>query len=232
MEERLGPWLVWLRASVVGSMVVLFGVVGHVSADGLLPGTLAMALMVAVAVALAGLLLTRRASTARLVTLLVAGQFLVHVVLSSTAGHRGESRLVATAARLPAAPATLPAADGRRVGSLFDAHELSQTTHTSSMPSLPVGHLIDDLAAHAPMMAAHLAAAALVGLWLALGERTLWALMTLTGRQILAVTTMPALVPLPDTARMDRIVAGFGAAQHSLWHPSPPTGRGPPLAFA
>ncbi len=232
MEERLGPWLVWLRAAMVGSMVVLFGVVGHVSADGLLPGTIAMTLLLAVSVTLAGLLLVRPASTTRLVAMLVAGQFLVHVVLSSTAGHRGEARLIGAASHLPAAPATLPSVNGHRVGSLFEAHQLAQTTHTSSPPSLPIGPLIDDLAAHAPLMTAHLAAAALVGLWLALGERTLWALIALTGRQLLAVTAMPALVPLPGTPRMTRHTAGAASALHSLWHPSPTTERGPPPAFA
>ena len=43
----------------------------------------------------------------------------------------------------------------------------------ATTPTLPVGHLVSDLSAHAPMMVVHLVAAALVGLWLAHGERCL-----------------------------------------------------------
>ena len=47
-----------------------------------------------------------------------------------------------------------------------------------------------ELSAHGPMMVAHLAAAALVGLWLAVGERSLWALVALAA----AVVLRPLLV--------------------------------------
>src|SRR3954468_21066272 len=46
----------------------------------------------------------------------------------------------------------------------------------------PVQHLIADLTgAHAVMALGHLAAAVVVGLWLAMGERALWTGLPLTG---------------------------------------------------
>lgn len=46
--------------------------------------------------------------------------------------------------------------------------------HVSGQPD---HHQLLDLAAHGPMMLAHIAAAAVVGLWLAAGERALWDLI-------------------------------------------------------
>jgi hypothetical protein len=44
------------------------------------------------------------------------------------------------------------------------------------------------MTAHAPMMAVHLVAAALVGLWLAYGERCLWTMIAVTGRRLFAAS--------------------------------------------
>ena len=94
-------------------------------------------------------------------------------------------------------------------------------------PTLPVGHLIDDLSAHAPMMAAHLAVAALVGLWLGYGERCLWTLIALTGRRILAAAW--ALRPVarrPARPAVDAVRAPAGPL--SVWLVRPDSRRGPP----
>ena len=229
MEERLGPWLVWLRASFVGSVFVLLGVVGHVSADGLLPGAVAMTGLLAVSVTLAGVMLVRPASTARLVTMLVSGQLVVHVVLSATAGHRGEHRATGALAG-PALhrPAGLPSVDGRRVGSMFDAYQVAPAQQSSSMPTLPVGDLMGHLTAHAPMMLAHIAAAALVGVWLAWGERSVLACASLAGRQLLVIAAWPPpLVPW-RAPRLAHPLALPVLTLRSLWQCSPPSGRGPP----
>jgi hypothetical protein len=56
----------------------------------------------------------------------------------------------------------------------------------------PVQHLLADLTGpHAVMALAHLAAAAVVGLWLAIGERALWTVLALMGdglRSLVAAT--------------------------------------------
>jgi hypothetical protein len=233
MAARMDPIVLWARAALVGSIALFLGVAGHVTADGLLPGPLFLAALLVCSVALSGPMLRRPASARRLVAMLVGGQTLIHLVLSATAGHAGDS---AGPASSPATRhgsdglGTLPVVDGHRVGSLQDAYE-GMTAQPSMAPTLPVGHLIDDMSAHAPMMVAHLTAAALVGLWLAHGERCLWTILALTGRRILAVVR--PLAPLPrapqsPTAEVDHTPA----VPVSRWQAGPHSRRGPPLLLA
>ena len=117
-----------------------------------------------------------------------------------TAGHRGDGSSPGAAVS-PSSGATglrdLPVVDGHRVGSLQDAYQGMSGQPTSFAPTLPVGHLINDLSAHAPMMAVHLAAAVLVGLWLGYGERCLWTVLALTGRRVLAAAWLLTPVATP-----------------------------------
>lgn len=234
MEDRVRTSLVWSRAAFVGSTFFLLGVVGHVSADGLLPGAFAMAFLLSLSVALAGPFLARPASTLRLVLVVVSGQFLVHVVLSVSGGHRGDTGPTAasTTPLPPVQTLSLPTVDGRRVGSLHDAYQVVPGQQPASLTSVPVGHLIDDLVAHAPMMAAHVAAAALMGLWLAAGEKTLWTLLALTAQQLRSVVRL--FLPVPTTPRWRVTPTGSRdvSRPHALWHASPPALRGPPVVPA
>ncbi|MBB6629829.1 hypothetical protein H5V45_21100 [Nocardioides sp. KIGAM211] len=205
MESRMDPAVLGARALVLASVTCFLGIAGHVGADGLLPGAPTLALLVA-GVAVASLaLLARPASTHRVVSLLVLGQTAVHLVLSTTAGHAGDAPAVA---RLRPTPAALPTEGGRRVGSLSDQYAATLGGRDDVAPVLPVGHLVADLSDHAPMMAAHLAAAVLVGLWLAVGEHALWTLLALAAGAVvrpllLALTALagaaaplrPATVP-------------------------------------
>jgi hypothetical protein len=189
MERTASGALLWARASLLASVAFFGGVVGHVSADGLLPSPLVLIGLLALGIPFCASQLTRQASMRRIVLLLMAGQTAVHVALSVTAGHRGETRPVATVAR--SGDLVLPTEGGQRVGSLLDGYQAT-VGHTGEQvqPALPVGSLVAELAAHGPMMVAHLAAAALVGIWLAVGERSLWALVALAT----AVVLRPLLV--------------------------------------
>lgn len=231
MEDRVHASLVWVRAAFVGATFFLFGVVGHVSADGLLPGPLAMAFMLSISIALAGPFLARPASTLRLVLMLVGGQFLVHVVLSISGGHGGDAAPAGAnpAPLSPVQPLSLPTVDGQRVGSLHEAYQVVPGQQPASLPTLPVGHLIDDLAAHAPMMAAHIAAAALIGVWLAAGEKSLWTLLALTAKHLCGAVRL--FLPVPPTPRwhVTPAVSRDVSLPHALWHASPPALRGPPV---
>lgn len=196
--ERVDPVVLWARAGALATVSMFLGVAGHVTAEGLLPGPFALAFMTVAATVLAAALLARPASTRRIVALLVAGQAAVHVVLSATAGHVGDPVGGTRAQVVPTG--TLPTVDGRRVGSLQDAWDTGSAA--AVQPALPTGHLVSDLVDHAPMMAAHLAAAALVGLWLATGERCLWTLLTLLAGSVvrpllLAWALLRAGVPAP-----------------------------------
>lgn len=225
MADRVTAPVLWTRASCVGLVAFALGVVGHVSAEGLLPGPAMLTALLVFSVAISAPLLNRPASSPRIVSMLVGGQAGIHFMLTVTAGHRGDAP--ADAPALPTA-LRLPVVDGRRVGSLQDAYHGMSGQSSSLTPSLPVSHLVSDLSAHAPMMAAHLLAAAAVGLWLAHGEHCLWTLLALTGRRILGATwtDTPVLVPAPPLTRADFRTPGTRA---SRWRTRPHWRRGPPL---
>jgi hypothetical protein len=117
------------------------------------------------------------------------------------------------------------------VGSLQDAYD-GASGQPDLAPALPIGHLVEDLSAHAPMMAAHLAAAALVGLWLAHGERCLWTLIALSGRRVLAAVLLLVPVPTAPRARWRHAAVVTLAGPRSLWLVRPDSRRGPPVLAA
>jgi hypothetical protein len=228
MEARMDPCVLWARASVVGTLAFLLGVAGHVMADGLLPGPLFLAGLLAFSVLLGVPMLNRPAGPVRLVALLVGGQTFIHLVLSVAAGHAGDAATSSGSTAGATGLRTLPTVDGHRVGSLQDAYQGMSGHASATAPALPVGHLINDLSAHAPMMVVHLAAAALVGLWLARGEACLWTILALTGRRIVAAVLLVVPVDRPRSlpaAAADRVLA----VARSLWLVRPDSRRGPPL---
>lgn len=170
----MDPVVLWARALLLAFVACFLGVTGHVTADGLLPGPAWLVVLFLGSAALCVPLLARPASLRRIVVLLVGGQTLVHLFLTVAAGHRGDP---ATTVATPVG-GSLPMVDGRRVGSLQDQYD-AMIGSSQLQPTLPVGHLVNDLSAHAPMMAVHLVAAVLVGVWLAIGERSLWTLVAL-----------------------------------------------------
>ena len=201
MSERPAPFVLWGRAALVGLLTTGLGIIGHVSADGLLPGPGVLVGLAVASVLLGVPVLAREASRLRLVCLTVGGQTVTHLVLAVTAGHRGDVPAPSTtpATPLPSAP-TLPTVDGRRVGSLQDAFQSGDGGASAHATGLAVpGHLVQDLSTHAPMMAAHLVVAALVGLWLAHGERVFWTLVRTTAGGLLSLVT-PYVAPRPSAA--------------------------------
>ena len=99
-------------------------------------------------------------------------------------------------------------------------------------PASPIGHLVADLSpASLPMMGLHLAAGAVVGLWLAIGETALWTVIALTGTVLARLVLAPSIVlprlrrPLGITVVAVRTTAARGLDRAV-------TRRGPPLLFA
>ena len=121
MDRTATGALLWGRASLLASVAFFAGVVGHVSADGLLPSPLLLFGLLALGIPFCASQLTRPASMRRIVLMLMAGQTAVHVALSVTAGHRGETHPTATVAR--SGDLALPTEGGQRVGSLLDGYE-------------------------------------------------------------------------------------------------------------
>lgn len=228
METVLDARLRWLRALFVGSVAFFLGTAGHVMADGLLPGPVGLTVLFAFSTLLALPVLGSRVSSVRTVGLLVGGQTLIHLSLTMTAGHAGQSRTIHHYLA-PAGTTSLPTEGGRRLGSLQDAYLGTSADPVS--PALP-GHLVADLQAHAPMMVVHLLAAALVGLWLAHGERLAWSVVTLMGHRVLVLVhvVVPVAVPAVSRAVYDALRAPTGP--RSVWLTRPDSRRGPPLLLA
>lgn len=191
MDRPAGALLRWGRALLLGCVAFAAGVLGHLSADGLMPGPTSLSLILLGCVAGSAIFLGRPASRLRVVTLLVLGQTFVHGVLTASAGHRGDPPLIPVAAMVPRPTPTLTG--GERVGSLMDQFAATQpgSTQVALAVPYPVQHLIADLTgAHAVMAVAHLLAACVVGLWLAFGERALWTVILVTverARELAAV---------------------------------------------
>ena len=201
METRVASPVLWVRALFAGSFAFFLGTAGHVMADGLLPGHgVPRGAVRRSPSSLSVPMLARPASRLRLLALLVGGQTFIHLCLTLTAGHLGDPKAPAAAAPHDAGFTQLPVVDGHRVGSFQDAF-VGTNAQPATTPTLPIHHLVADLSAHAPMMVAHLAAAALVALWLAYGERCLFSVLALTARLLLALVRPVLAVDVPVVVR-------------------------------
>lgn len=223
---RATPVLLWSRAALLALVVVAASVIGHVSADGLLPGPLALLGLLVTATVVSARFLTRQASAPRLVALLVGGQVVVHGVLSLLAGHgssgaphvgAGEGASTGAAASAGGAGFVFDGRQTERAGSYFDQVAAMQPAAVPSVPSITSGsavpsgsaagdhgsaltHLVEHLGTQSlAMMLAHLAVVALLGVWLAVGERALWTVLTLT------------------TTRLAELVSSAGAVLLGRW---------------
>ena len=232
MEPSVGIALRWARAALLAAVALFTGSVAHVSAGGLMPGATALVLILLASTTVAARFLGRPASTTRVIVLLMVGQTFVHGTLTALRGHRGDPSLATAPTPTPNPVPSLPqpSTGTRRVGSLYDQLYGAQGQvpgtgqHLQLTVPAPLQHLIADMTGpHALMAAAHLAAAALVGLWLAWGERSLWAMLTLLARG-LGEITRPAitayysvLLAVSCAARLLRVVVVPAAAEsHSL----------------
>jgi hypothetical protein len=198
VNESAGTVLRWCRALLLATVAFVAGVAAHLGADGLMPGRAALVVLFLTCTAGAAVFLGRPASRLRVVMLLVGGQTFIHGGLTALAGHRGDPPLVRTPVAAPVPDFRTASGAGGRVGSLMDQFYAGQPgiaagERVQLAVPYPVQHLIADLTgAHAAMALGHLAAAVVVGLWLAMGERALWAVLTLTG-DLLARTLDPSM---------------------------------------
>lgn len=183
MQGLSGTALRWTRALFLAVVALCTGAMAHASANGILPGRAELAALLVVCAVGAAALLGRPASTRRVVLLLLACQTFIHAGLTALAGHRGDPLPAHAATSLVSQPLRVPIGTGRRMGSLFDQVAVAQPAGGSIDLTVPywLQHIIADMTGqHALMAVGHLAAGALVGLWLAAGERALWTLVSLT----------------------------------------------------
>lgn len=232
------PWLVWGRSGVLGAVALGTGAVSHVLGGGHLPGPGAMVLLLASCVLAAALFLRVRATALRLVVLVVAGQTVVHGALSALAGHRGD----------PAAVASTPvgaSAAGPRPSRFFDHYEaVAQASTAPGASAAPradwLAHQVEHLTAQGPaMVAAHLAGAVALGLFLSIGESALWSLLALALSRAVTGARLSVRVLRAAGVRCGvALRAGLlGEPVVPLLRPSlldrrPPGRRGPPFVLA
>jgi hypothetical protein len=171
--------MVWARAALLAAVTMFLGVAGHVTADGLLPSTAWLVVLTMLAVVPCAALLARPASALRIVLTLAGGQALVHLALTVTAGHTAQPG--SGHVHAAEAPVHVDTA-GSALQTLQAAAGVQPVT---SAGDLGASGLVEHTVGHAPMMLVHVVAAALVGLWLAVGERALWALVALAGALVL-----------------------------------------------
>lgn len=166
------PLMVWGRAAVLGAVALGAGAASHVIGDGRLPGPMAMAFLLLACTGLSALFLRGRAGVVRLVLLVVAGQTFVHSALSVLAGHTGDAAPLRAVAPVP---------DGARPTRFFDQYDaLVAANPAPAGGSDWLAHQVEHVTDQGPaMLLAHVAGAAVLGLFLAVGESALWRLLLL-----------------------------------------------------
>ena len=183
----MDPVMVWARAALLAAVTMFVGVAGHVTADGLLPSVAWLVVLALLIVVPCAALLARPASALRIVLTVAGGQALVHLVLTVTAGHTSHAgshdHAAGTAAHVDTAGSAL--------------ETLRSASPAPSSPGLSASSVVGHLVEHGPMMAAHLVAATLVGLWLAVGEQSLWTLVAMTGALVLRPLSLLGAVARP-----------------------------------
>lgn len=207
MTSEAGRVLRLLRALALTGVVTVLGTVAHTLAGGRLPGVTGFAVLILLLVAGTSPLLARAASTGRIVLLVIAGQTLVHTALTASAGHAGDGvRPDPVQHTAPVIPESVLSGT-RRVGTLADQLHPQVAGGPGEQLAVPdwALHLLADLQpAQLPMALTHLLAAAGVGLWLASGERALFALLALAAAPALLLL-LPAALPVhPARPRMPR----------------------------
>jgi len=164
-DAEAGSVLRGLRAGLLAAATLGVAVWAHRSADGNLPGATSLVIIWLCATAVVAPFLGRPASYRRVLALVLFGQFGLHLVLSVLAGH---------GPRPAPTPVTLYYAEHSM---LADPGGVASPAlgHADDLTSGLAGLLaeltsVDGLT----MMAAHVGASIVLGLWLATGERLLW----------------------------------------------------------
>ena len=209
-----------VRALTLPCVLFASGLAGHIAGGGLIPtGPVLGALFVLTVVAVAPLV-TAPLRPAATVALLIGGQGLLHAafeLLSSTAVPAPTVMCIASTDAMAAAPTT-------------SCHVMMHGGAASPDPAMPVlggGHLV--------MVRGHIAAAIVVGLWLAAGERALWMLLALSTRPVVYVWRMVAVLAGGGLDAMadsrPRLLPDWGplcAVGDMVWAVGAVSRRGPP----
>ena len=158
-----------MRVLTLSSVLFTTGLAGHVAGDGAMPAGWVLVALFVLIVAASAPFVGAALSPARVVALLVGGQGVLHAVLQLLGGTAGTATTT-MCGEGTGAPVSSPSS------SHLMMHPDAAASHGSLMSLMNGGHLV--------MLLAHLAAAVVVGVWLAAGERALWMLLALTARPL------------------------------------------------
>jgi hypothetical protein len=208
-----------MRVLTLPSVLFASGLAGHLAGGGATPPDwvlVALFMLTVVAVApFAGAAL----SPARVVALLIGGQGVLHVALQLLGG-----TFTATT-DMPGA-ATGPVTGSAPASSHVMMQHGAEASHGPVMSLMSGGHLV--------MLLAHLAAAVMVGVWLAAGERALWMLLAVTARPLVdAWRTIVAVARGVGAVVVNgpRVQSGWGlrrVVRGWIWSSGVISLRGPP----
>jgi hypothetical protein len=213
----------WVRALTLPSLLFTSALAGHAAGDGVTPGTSALVALFLLTVIAVAPFTVAPIRPAPAVALLLIGQGLLHAALQLLDG----TAVTATTALCGA---------GTRVAAVSAPTSCHMMTHPggavmshgSAMSLMGGGHLV--------MLLAHLAAAVVVGAWLA-GERAFWTVLGFAARPV-----VDAWRTLTSTGRgtagavvvsCPRLQLGWGlrcAVRGSVWTAGVVSRRGPPGA--
>lgn len=171
-----------VRAAVFAAVCVLLAALGHVMMSGQhVPGW-ALAAGLAVTGAAGWSLAGRERGLPLIVTVVVAAQAALHEAFSFAQSASADP------ASTPMASMPMDSMDMRSMGHM----EMSGTDHLGHM-----GHSMGDGSSSFGMLAAHLFAAVLCGLWLAYGEQAAFRILRAAAARLAAPLRL--LLALPDT---------------------------------
>jgi len=211
----------WARACMVSGVATALGTAAHTTAGGLLPSPIIVAAVFVTLLVIGAAALTAPASYVRILALVGGGQAAVHLVLTMTAGH--------VAPHAPTATRPSPGALRTRSGGVRDQLAVVPDPDRATTTAAPgLQHLLDHLGGtDAPMMAAHLAAAAGVAWWLWRGEQSAWALLALLWGWVIVHTASPVHCTARATVLVRRSADRARGRRESI---SSISRRGPPTA--
>jgi hypothetical protein len=211
----------WVRALTLASVLFTSGLAGHVAAGGVTPAASALVPLFVLTVLAVAAFAMAPISPARAVVLMVGGQGLLHAALQLFGGPRVTATITMCGMGSEVDAVSSP------TGSHLMMHSGASAPHGFAMPLMTGGHLI--------MLFGHLAAALVVGLWLAAGERAFGAVLGLAARPVVNAWRMVAAVARGGlggkVGNSPRLLPGWSrqcAVPGLVWAAGSVSRRGPP----
>lgn len=214
----------WMRALTLPSVLFFSALAGHAAGGGAAPSGSVLVPLFALTVAAVAPFARSPIRPAAVVALIIGGQGVLHAAFQLLSGTAGTATTVMCGADLGGAAVSSPS------GCHVMTHP-SAASHGLATPLINGGHIA--------MLLGHLAAAVVLGVWLAAGERALLMVLVLAVRPVVAAwRTVTALVRDGAGSMIGsylRLQLGWDlpcAARRLVWAAGAVSRRGPPGASA